>query len=193
MSRFFTPICHAMRLTLLILLLFSSSGSAADTPQPGFQILSAETSLSKGYYHLDADIALHFSDESLRALDSGVPITIQIEIEILRQREYLWDENIHEVTLRYQMLYHHLTKRHVVTDLLTGARTSFRSRHAAINALGSLEGTSILDSDLLNADDTYIGRMRCSVDIEALPAPLRIPAYLSKEWRLQSDWFVWPL
>jgi hypothetical protein len=46
---------------------------------------------------------------------------------------------------------------------------------------------------LLVSDERYEGALRARLDIEALPAPLRVFAYLSDDWRLTSEWYTWPL
>ncbi|MCB1737759.1 MAG: DUF4390 domain-containing protein, partial [Gammaproteobacteria bacterium] len=122
-----------------------------------------------------------------------VPITIAFEGRVAKHREYVWDKTISERTWLYQLRYHSLTQRHVITDLLTGDRHSYRARHAALIALGRVHALPLIESEQLEADAVYVARLRVSIDIEALPAPLRLPAYLSNQWDLESDWYEWPL
>ena len=50
-----------------------------------------------------------------------------------------------------------------------------------------------LDKGLLATSERYEGALRAWLDIEALPAPLRLLAYLSDDWPLTSEWYTWPL
>lgn len=159
----------------------------------GFRILSANSEQVHGLYLVDADVVLRFSDESLEALDNGVPITIEFEARVEQERDYLWNKTVAEHAWRYQLRYHSLTQRHVITDLNTGDRHSYRARHAAINALGRIHALPLITSTELDPARSYVVRLRAGVDIEALPAPLRLPAYLSDEWDLRSEWYEWPL
>ena len=129
----------------------------------------------------------------LDALDAGVPITIVFEGRVAKQRPYVWDKVVSERSWVYQLRYHSLTQRHVITDLLTGERHSYRARHAALIALGQVHALPLIESEQLEPDANYVARLQVGIDIEALPAPLRLPAYLSNQWDLESDWYEWPL
>jgi len=36
-------------------------------------------------------------------------------------------------------------------------------------------------------------RLRCSLDIESLPTPVRLLAYVSSAWDMDNEWYQWPL
>ena len=42
-------------------------------------------------------------------------------------------------------------------------------------------------------DETYWVYLQIRLDIESLPVSLRPVAYLSPQWRLNSDWYLCPL
>ena len=63
----------------------------------------------------------------------------------------------------------------------------------ALTGLGTIRGLPILDDSLLSANAEYFVRMRVGIDLEALPAPLRLLAYISGEWRAKSQWQEWQL
>ena len=180
---------------VLALITLFPVGSCAEstTPSPGFKVLHASSSLDQDRYTVDIDFALLFSDESLEALDNGVPVVIVVEYEVLEQRDYLWDKTILEMEDRFELRYQSLTKRHLITDLATGKRQSYGRRFSAVNALSRIEDRPIVFLSQLDPGKNYQAKVRIHLDIEALPAPLRLPAYLSKEWDLQSDWYEWPL
>ncbi len=54
-----------------------------------FDIRSATTVLSEGVHELEARLQLILSDEALEALNSGVPLTIELDFEVIRIRG-LW-------------------------------------------------------------------------------------------------------
>lgn len=180
-----------MILCALLLLIPASVFAETDSPQPGFKVLLASSHLNSDHYEVDADFALRFSTESLDALDNGVPVVLAIEYEILEQRDYLWDKTVLELSDRFELRYQSLTKRHVIMDLVTGNKQSYGRRFSAVNALSQVHDRPIAFLSQLDPNKSYLGRVRIRLDIEALPAPLRLPAYLSKDWDLHSDWYTW--
>src|SRR3569832_1098078 len=65
------------------------------------KVKTAETLLADKVYHLNADVDYLFSGAALEALQSGVPLVVVLEIEINRQRDNLWSENIASLRQRY--------------------------------------------------------------------------------------------
>lgn len=176
------------RWILLLALLLSWGVWAA-----GFQVTGADTRLVKGVYHLDARIEYDFSEATMEALRNGVPLTIQLQMEVLRRRDWLWDETVASLQQRFRLEYHALARQYLVTNLNSGALHSFPTQGTALEYLGRINGFPFLDKSLLHDGERYYARLRARLDIEALPAPLRLTAYLSKNWRLTSEWYVWPL
>lgn len=158
-----------------------------------FVVQSAETYLADKVYHLNADIDYDFSAQALEALHNGVPLVVQLDIEIDRARNYVWNENIAALHQRYQLGYEALIGRYVITNLNSGADAFYPTLDAAIDALGRISDLPLLDADLLNDDERYQVSLRASLDLEALPVPMRIMGYFSSDWRISSEWFRWSL
>lgn len=159
----------------------------------GFRVIDAQTRLVEGVYRLDAKIVYDFSQATLDALNSGVPLTISLEIEVLRKRDWLWDETVAELQQRFRLEYHALARQYLITNLNSGEFKSFPTRDTALEFLGNIRDFPLLDRSLLNDNEPYYAQIRTALDIEALPTPLRIVAYLSGDWRLSSEWYAWPL
>ncbi|SRR6056297_2850664 len=176
-------------LILVIGLLFHGAAGA----ETEFYVRGAHTYLDEGVYWLDARIDYRFSDRSLEALDSGVALTVVLEIEVERQRAYLWDETVAEITQHYELTLHPLSGRYVVDNLNTGISRTFGTLEEAALFLGRLRRFPLLDAKLAPPGDDYEVVMKARLDIESLPAPLRPLAYLSSQWRLASDVFRCPL
>lgn len=173
---------------LIGLLLLTVTAWAAD-----FKVVSASTHLEKGIYLLDARIWYRFRGEPLDALQNGVPLTVELAIEVLRRRELLWDETIASLQQRFRLEYHSLSRQYVVTNLNSGEVKNFPELQAATLFLGRIDRFPLLDASLLPPGGSYFARLRAGLDIDALPVPLQLVAYLSTDWRLTSDWYTWPL
>ena len=183
---------RVMLLALLFCLLPTAMAASSEAP-PRFVIRNASTHLLNQVYYLNANIDYRFSTAALEALDNGVPLVVELTIEIEREREYLWDETATSLRQRYQLSYEALTRRYVVTNQNSGADTYYTDRVTAIAAMGEVVKLPILDADLLNPDEKYTMRLQASLYLDALPVPMRIVGYFSSDWRISSDWFRWPL
>ncbi len=159
----------------------------------GFTIRSVETNLVEKVYNVSAQIDYQFSDVAIEALQNGVPLLILIDIKVDRERSWWLDKNIAELQQGYLLLYHALTEKYIVNNLNSGAQDNYDSLNAALSVLGRLEALPILDANLVNKNNRIIVRLHTYLDLEALPAPMRPLAYISSQWRLESDWYEWPL
>jgi hypothetical protein len=173
---------------LLFILIPLSSLQASEA----FVIKSIETHLEDGVYLFDARIEYKFSDEALSALQNGVPLIILMNIEVEEERWY-WNKTIASLEQGYLLIYHALSKKFIIHNLNSGTQTDYSSLSSALFALGHLQNLPLIDAKLLEADARYSLQLRTQLDIESLPAPMRPLAYISSDWRLQSDWYVWPL
>ncbi|HMV40287.1 DUF4390 domain-containing protein [Plasticicumulans sp.] len=182
-----TP-CLALLLGLLCLWL-APVPAAAD----GFRVLRASSTSERGLLRLDALIDLQFTEAPLDALRNGVPLTIEIDVEIVRDRDLLWDETVASLSQRFRLEYHALARQYVAVNLNTNDLRSFPTLAGALDAIGRLHDFPLIDRALLKPPGNYYGRLRASLDIEALPPPLRPVAYLSTDWRLGSTWYAWSL
>ena len=159
----------------------------------GFEIRDGHVRVEQEVYLLDVDFAVELSEDARDALENGVPLTISVDLLVIRPRNYLWDETVASVAARYRLRVHALSDQFVVENLSTGAYRTFGRLEHALDALGTIRDFPLLDTHLLDSGQDYALRLRVRLDIEALPAPLRPLAYLSSRWRLSSDWSEWPL
>ena len=161
---------------------------------PGyFAVREARTGLENGVYFLDARIEYRLSSDARRALQSGVPLTIRVEVELLRPRRLWFDGEEAALRQRYQLEYHALSERFTVQNLNSGDQASFWTLSAALDSLGRIEHFPLIDAALLEANQRYYLRMRSVLDVEKLTGPLRLIAFWRRDWSLGSDWYKWQL
>lgn len=173
--------------------LFAAPLSWGVDQRSGIVVQHVITELKDDVYYLDARIEYDFSDDILEALDSGVPITVALEIDIAKPRDWLWDDTVAELTQFFRIEFHALTRQYVVINLNSRAQNSYHTRHLALTAMGKISELPLLDKRLLKADTVYQARLRAKLVIADLPTPLRPWAYLSSEWRMASEWYIWQL
>ncbi|HAS50319.1 MAG TPA: DUF4390 domain-containing protein [Gammaproteobacteria bacterium] len=174
-------------LALLILMIASIAWAA------GFNVLGASTRLDGEVYRLNAQIQYRFSGAVQEALKNGVPLIIELEMEVRRQRSWVWDETVYALVQRFRLEYHTLSRKYLVSNLNSGERRAFPTQESALQFMGQMTDFPFLDKGLLTSNEQYQGALRAQLDIDALPPPLRLFAYISNDWRLASEWRTWRL
>jgi len=168
----------------LLLLLLAASGVQAD-----IRIRAASVILDQGRYLLEARIDVQLGAEVREALDSGVPLVFVTTVRLERSRDYLWSATVTRTSHRLRLQYHALSRQYLITDLLLGETESFPTLRAALHWLGRIKHLPIIEQKLLRGDQEYFVEVRTRLDIESLPTPMRLVAYLSPQWHLGSGWY----
>jgi len=186
------------QLSLLIvfgLLWAAQSGFAQDRSfhEGYFNVRSATTVENGGVHELDARLQLLLSDEANAALTSGVPLRIELQLEVIRQRRFWPDAKEVELDQVYELEYRPLSQRYLVRDVSSGEQESFATLYAALNNLGRVQGLPVINDARLEADSTYRVRLRALLSTRQYPAPLRLLYFWRNQWQLESDWYEWAL
>jgi len=158
-----------------------------------FDIRSATTVLNEGVHELEARLQLILSDEALEALNSGVPLTIALDFEVIRVRGLWLDSLDATLTLTYELEYSQLTERYIVHNLNSGNQESFATLYSALNNLGRIQGLPVVDDAVLNSESRYRLRLRARLSTKQYPAALRLLFFWRSQWQLESDWYEWTL
>lgn len=184
----------ALLLALILLPALMATLARAGTDGE-FRIRSGAITLRNGVYYLNAKVEYQLSQAAQEALDNGVPLYVELEINVIRPHwwSWWWDDVVAELTQRYRLQYHALSQRYVLTAINSGESRSFRRLRAMLAELGEVQELPVIDAELLQPAQQYIVRAQARLDLDALPRPLRTIVYLSPEWRLVSDWHQWQL
>lgn len=158
-----------------------------------FEVRSAAARLIDGVYFVDARIDYRLSDKALEALENGVALTMQLQIEVIRKRAFLPDALVAELKQDSTLSYEPLTERYVVRNLNSGQQSSYATLFSALSSLGRVNGLPVIDASLLNPEAQHRMRLRVVLDQDTLPGPLRLIAFWSSGFRLVSEWYGWTL
>ena len=176
----------------LALALAAGAVLGAADEEPGFVIRTAYTELVNGVYYLDADVGLNLSDDAVNALENGLPITVKLQIEIIKHRSWWFNSTVYTLEQSYQISYHALSRRFIVTNLNSGDQQSYSTYREAVTSMGQVSDLPIIDAKLLTPDAHYNIRMRAVLDVTRIPGPLQLFASLFG-FNLSSDWYQWAL
>ncbi|HEX2138512.1 MAG TPA: DUF4390 domain-containing protein [Woeseiaceae bacterium] len=158
-----------------------------------FDVRSASTTVEEGVLYLDARLQLVLSEQALAALDNGVPLTIELMLEVIRERRFIPDPADAELSLRYELEYRPLSQRYIVSNLNSGDQDSFATLYSALNNLGRIQDLPVLDLSILDSEADYRLRLQALLSTRQYPAPLRLLFFWRDEWQLKSEWFEWSL
>ena len=158
-----------------------------------FEVRSADTRLENGVHLLESRLQLVLSTEALEALNAGVPLTIELQMQFIRQRRFYMDALDAELVVRFQLEYRPLSERYIVRNLNSGDQDSFATLYSALNNLGRISALPVIDDSLLRSNKNYRVRVRAMLQTQQYPAPLRLLFFWRSQWQLQSEWLEWTL
>ena len=158
-----------------------------------FEVRSASTELVNGVRMLDARLQLVLSSEALNALNSGVPLTIELQMQLIRTRRFYLDSLDAELAVRFELEYSPLSQRYIVRNLNSGDQDSFATLYSALNNLGRIQRLPVIDESLLMPNKNYRARLRALLATEQYSAPLRLLFFWRGQWQLKSEWYEWTL
>ena len=158
-----------------------------------FEVRSASAALVEGVHELESRLQLVLSADALDALNSGVALRIELNLEVIRIRRFWPDTTGAELLVSYELEYRPLSQRYIVRNLNSGDQDSFATLYSALNNLGRIQALPVVDDSILEPDKTYRIRLRARLSTEQYPVPLRILFFWRDEWQLESEWFEWIL
>ncbi len=156
-----------------------------------FEVRSADLELKDGVYHLNARIDLPISEAVRRGLVEGVPLSLQVDLDIKRVRQLLPNSTVAELTQRYRLQYNAVTARYILRNENSGQQESLGTVDAAIAHLSEVHSLPALDKALIAADRRYEGRVRAKIDFGTVPFTLRLLMFWVGDWHRESDWYAW--
>jgi hypothetical protein len=154
-------------------------------------VTSASVSLDEGVYELDARLDLQIPEAGRRAIDAGLTLELEYQIEIARVRRYVPDAEVASLVQNYELSYHALSQRYLLRNLNTGEQDDFGTLQAALDRLAEVRGLPLLDSSLLEPGLTYEFRVRAAMNLRTAPDTLSWLLFWTDDWSATSEWFAW--
>jgi hypothetical protein len=169
------------------------TGVRADGLEGRFEVRSADLELREGVYHLNARLDLPVSDAVRRGLAEGVPLALEVDLDIERVRQLLPNSRVAELTQHYHLQYNAVSARYTLRNDNSGQQESLGTVDAAIDQLSDIRGLPVLDKSLVTADRRYEASVRARIDYGTVPFSVRMLMFWVNEWHRESDWYTWTL
>lgn len=166
------------------LTLLAGPGCGGDTPpgaaQPGIRLVEA-TRTQPGS-NLALKLQHELSAPVVDALQHGVALTFEWRLEQRQPRRFLWDARSWSESSERQVSYRSLARRYTLVEAATGVATSYPSLTDALAELNRVE-VALPPTQ----GETYL-RLRARLVLSRLPPALRLPSFLSDQWKVDSGW-----
>ncbi len=175
----------------MLSLLTLASPSHAEGLEGRFEVRSADLELKDDVYHLNARLELPIGDAVRRGLAEGVPISLQVELDIERVRQLLPNSRVAELTQRYHLQYNAVSARYVLRNDNSGQQESLGTIDEAIEHLSEVHSLPVLDKALITPDRRYEANVRAKLDFGSVPFTLRLLMFWVSDWHRESDWYAW--
>ena len=165
----------------------------ADGMEGRFEVRSADLQPKDGVYHLNVHVELPVSDAVRRGLAEGVPLSLELDLQIERVRQLLPNSRIAELAQRYHLQYNAVSARYILRNENSGQQESLSTVDAAIEQLSEVRGLPVLDKALLAPDRRYEANVRAKLDYGTVPFSLRLLMFWVNDWHRESAWYTWTL
>jgi hypothetical protein len=163
----------------------------ADGLEGRFEVRSADLELKDGVYHLNARMDLPVGDAVRRGLADGVPLTIELDLDIERVRQLLPNSRVAELTQRYHLQYNAVSARYILRNDNSGVQESIGTIETALERLSEVRSLPVLDQSLMPSNRRYEASVRVKADYGAVPFTLRLLMFWVSDWHRESDWYTW--
>lgn len=154
-------------------------------------VTRAAIAVDDGVYALDVDLALSLPGGARRAIEAGLTLRLNYEIEIDRVRRYLPDAGVASLVQSYELSYHALSQRYLLRNLNSGEQQDFGGLPAALDRVSTLRGVPLIDASLLDPGTTYEINVRAELTLRSAPDTLSWLLFWTDDWSATSDWYAW--
>ena len=180
-------------MTAMLILCGISLTPAVLAQETDIVIRDVRTEFRDKVWYLSARIDYQLNRQMLDALQNGIRLTFSLQAEVNKVRNWLPDSEVVALHSDYELSWQPLSRGYLVRNISTDEQTAHTTLFAALHELGTISGLPLVDASLLEPDSRYEVSLRTLLDQQHLPGPLRILAFWTDDFSLESDWYQWPL
>lgn len=147
---------------------------------------TSSASLAQGISRQTGGFAISLSGQVQKAVENGVALTFNCEFGMINRFLFItWPYKTDQH--QFVVTHHALSNRYIVHQDQQTKQHSFRSLRASMNYISS--EAQRLFGEHLSRDPRY--EIRLSLSKYQLPGPIRLSAFLSDDWDLDTGWVKW--
>jgi hypothetical protein len=178
---------------MLLVCFLATTAAPAALAESRVEVRSASLALDQDVYELDARVDVSLADDARKAIEAGLTLRLDYEIELSRVRRFMPDATVASLVQSYEINYHALSQRYLLRNLNTGEQQDFGTLEAALEACSEVRGLPVIDAALVEDGPSYEARVRAVVDMSTVPDALGWLMFWADDWSATSEWYTWPL
>ncbi|MEO7387221.1 MAG: DUF4390 domain-containing protein [Gammaproteobacteria bacterium] len=177
----------------LVVLMGLLCASVLHAQETGLEIRNASTRLDAGVWYLSARIDYRLNRDTLEALQNGIALTFELQVELTKDRRWWPDEDVASLRQDFELSWQPLSRAYLVRNKNSGDQHAHTTLFAALNDLGRITALPLIDAALIEDGEDYEVSLRAALDQQQLPGPLRMLAFWDDDFTLESEWYRWDL
>jgi len=158
---------------------------------------SADLSVLSGRSHTTADMVktqttllLDLGPEPAKALVNGIPLTINLNVLLVKESAWPWRVNAAEWQYPFKIQYHALSNRYTLLQPVGGEFQAFTSLYEMLSSIRQVTLQEQIPIEVNQTDPISI-QVQLKLDRRLLPGPLKLAALFFPSWQLDSGWQQW--
>ena len=158
---------------------------------------SADLSVLSGRSHTTADMVktqtallLDLGPEPAKALVNGIPLTINLNVLLVKESAWPWHINAAEWQYPFRIQYHALSNRYTLLQPVGGKFQAFSSLYEMLSSIKQVTLQEQIPIGVNQTDPIFI-QVQLELDRRLLPGPLKLAALFLPSWQLDSGWQQW--
>lgn len=187
-------LCKSFKLLLMLgALLLAACGQqqASDHSEYQLQVAVAHLNHSENEQRLQLGLSHQFSPTLVEALHSGVVLSYAWQLELMDADGSPWQTRRWLDSGSLNVSYRSFTQWYTLSQQPSNQTKDYPDLERTRQALETMSLLVHIPPELMTTDSPYRFRFRIYLDINQLPPPLRLPAYVNSAWRLDSGWHEW--
>ena len=180
-------------LAALVVLAGMLCAAVLHAQETGLEIRNASSRLDGGVWYLSARIDYRLNRDTLDALQNGIPLTFELQVDVTEERRWLPNVDVASLRQDFELSWQPLSRGYLVRNKNSGDQRAHTTLFAALNDLGRIQALPLIDAALIDENKDYLVRLRAVLDQQQLPGPLRMLAFWDDDFTLESEWYRWNL
>ena len=167
-------------------MIFCSPALAAENKEPTIEDIIITTSSTD--LLLFATVKNCFTDEMLKGVRNGIPLTFSFQIQLAKIRSNWFDVTLMEKTITHTMTYDAIKEEYRIAFSEKNNPEVTRLEDKARQLMAELSGLEVIARSELIPDAPYSIRIKATMDENTLPLGMHYIIPFTSLWNFETDW-----
>ena len=171
----------------MLSLLFPPSLLAEQKKEP--ELVDIIITTSKSHLLLFATVKNCFTEDMVKGVHNGIPITFNFHVELDAVRSGWFDSTLVETTLTHTLRYNSFKEEYeVVFSEKNGQAVTTRSLQKAKDLMAEVSGFQLIERKKLVPDAPYALKIKATLTETTLPLGMHYILPFTSFWNFETDW-----